>query len=335
MLDFSEQSTIDRTIVKSFFSEAKFKRDEYIKTFKLLQLKHKDKNNNLTELKISGPEVIYYLDNNEFIIDYTTKVQNESAKLNKEFILTRIRDKKKDLENTEEKLKLFRENNRSIKDSPQLQLELERLLRDVEINTEVFITLNQQYEISRIEEQKQTPSIIILDYPIKSVEKDGYSSIQMGYLEKAPRHTNKSEKGHFNKAKVTAKKILKEIAFQDLENVELGQKITAELFEAGDFVAVSGVSKGKGFAGHMKRHGFSGGRRSHGKNSVMRKAGSIGAGSDPSRVWPGTRMAGRMGNENVTVKNLEVTRVEKDKNLVFIKGAVPGANNGIVFISKI
>ena len=128
---------------------------------------------------------------------------------------------------------------------------------------------------------------------------------------------------------------MKEFIFDELENIELGQTVTADIFETGDFVAVSGTSKGKGFAGHMKRHGFSGGRRSHGKNSVMRKAGSIGAGSDPSRVWPGTRMAGRMGNENVTVKNLEVTRVEKDKNLVFIKGAVPGAKNGIVFISKI
>ena len=170
---------------------------------------------------------------------------------------------------------------------------------------------------------------------IKSIEKEGYSSIQMGYLEKEVRHTNKSEKGHFDKADVSAKKILKEFTFDELENIELGQTVTADIFETGDFVAVSGVSKGKGFAGHMKRHGFSGGRRSHGKNSVMRKAGSIGAGSDPSRVWPGTRMAGRMGNENVTVKNLEVTRVEKDKNLVFIKGAVPGAKNGIVFISKI
>ena len=170
---------------------------------------------------------------------------------------------------------------------------------------------------------------------IKSIKNEGYSSVQMGYLEKEVRHTNKSEKGHFNKAGVPAKKILKEFTFEELENIELGQKVTADIFETGDFVAVSGVSKGKGFAGHMKRHGFSGGRRSHGKNSVMRKAGSIGAGSDPSRVWPGTRMAGRMGNENVTVKNLEVTRVEKDKNLVFIKGAVPGAKNGIVFISKI
>ena len=94
------------------------------------------------------------------------------------------------------------------------------------------------------------------------------------------------------------------------------------------------VSKGKGFAGHMKRHGFSGGRRSHGKNSVMRKAGSVGAGTDPSRIWPGSRMAGRMGNAQVSVKNLEVARVEKDNNLIFIKGAVPGARNGIVYLSK-
>ena len=119
-----------------------------------------------------------------------------------------------------------------------------------------------------------------------------------------------------------------------LEDVEPGQQVTADIFETGDFVSVSGVSKGKGFAGHMKRHGFSGGRRSHGKNSVMRKAGSVGAGSDPSRIWPGSRMAGRMGNAQVSVKNLEVARVEKDNNLIFIKGAVPGARNGIVYLSK-
>ena len=195
--------------------------------------------------------------------------------------------------------------------------------------TRIFDDLGSDYPVTIIE---AGPCEIT---QIKSINNEGYSSIQMGYLEKEVRHTNKSEKGHFDKAGVPAKKILKEFTFEELENIEPGQKVTADIFETGDFVKVSGVSKGKGFAGHMKRHGFSGGRRSHGKNSVMRKAGSIGAGSDPSRVWPGTRMAGRMGNENVTVKNLEVTRVEKDKNLVFIKGAVPGAKNGIVFISKI
>ena len=195
--------------------------------------------------------------------------------------------------------------------------------------TRIFDDLGSDYPVTIIE---AGPCEIT---QIKSINNEGYSSIQMGYLEKEVRHTNKPEKGHFAKAGASAKKILKEFTFDELENIELGQKVTADIFETGDFVAVSGVSKGKGIAGHMKRHGFSGGRRSHGKNSVMRKAGAIGAGSDPSRVWPGTRMAGRMGNENVTVKNLEVTRVEKDKNLVFIKGAVPGAKNGIVFISKI
>jgi len=195
--------------------------------------------------------------------------------------------------------------------------------------TRIFDDLGSDYPVTIVE---AGPCEIT---QIKSIKNEGYSSIQMGYLEKEIRHTNKPEKGHFAKAGASAKKILKEFTFDGLENIELGQKVTADIFETGDFVVVSGASKGKGFAGHMKRHGFSGGRRSHGKNSVMRKSGSIGAGSDPSRVWPGTRMAGRMGNENVTVKNLEVTRVEKDKNLVFIKGAVPGSKNGIVFISKI
>ena len=195
--------------------------------------------------------------------------------------------------------------------------------------TRIFDDLGSDYPVTIVE---AGPCEIT---QIKSIKNEGYSSIQMGYLEKEIRHTNKPEKGHFAKASASAKKILKEFTFDELENIKLGQKVTADIFETGDFVVVSGTSKGKGFSGHMNRHGFSGGRRSHGKNSVMRKSGSIGAGSDPSRVWPGTRMAGRMGNENVTVKNLEVTRVEKDKNLVFIKGAVPGAKNGIVFISKI
>ena len=169
---------------------------------------------------------------------------------------------------------------------------------------------------------------------IKSVEKDGISSVQIGFVDKSKRHTKKSEKGHFEKVGVPIKKFVKEFASDKLEEVEPGQEINADIFEMGDFVSVTGVSKGKGFAGHMKRHGFSGGRRSHGKNSVMRKAGSVGAGSDPSRVWPGSRMAGRMGNAQVSVKNLEVARVEKDNNLIFIKGAVPGARNGIVYLSK-
>jgi len=169
---------------------------------------------------------------------------------------------------------------------------------------------------------------------IKTAEEDGYSAVQLGFQDKSDRHLKKAEKGHFEKAGVSAKKILKEIAIDNVDGIDLGQSFGSDVFETGDLVTVSGISKGKGFAGHMKRHGFSGGRRSHGKNSVMRKAGSVGAGTDPSRIWPGTRMAGRMGNTKVSVKNLEVIRVEKDKNLLFIKGAIPGAKQGIIYITK-
>ncbi len=169
---------------------------------------------------------------------------------------------------------------------------------------------------------------------IKTAEEDGYSAVQLGFQDKSNRHLKNAEKGHFKKAGVSAKNILKEISTDNVDGIDLGQNIDADIFETGDLVTVSGISKGKGFAGHMKRHGFSGGRRSHGKNSVMRKAGSVGAGTDPSRIWPGTRMAGRMGNTKVSVRNLEVIRVEKDKNLLFIKGAIPGAKRGIVYITK-
>ena len=169
---------------------------------------------------------------------------------------------------------------------------------------------------------------------IKTTEKDGYSSVQLGFQDKPIRHLKKSEKGHFEKAGVPVKRILKEISIDKVDGINVGHNFGADVFEMGDLVTVSGISKGKGFAGHMKRHGFSGGRRSHGKNSVMRKAGSVGAGTDPSRIWPGTRMAGRMGHEKVSVKNLEVVRVVKDNNQLFVKGAVPGAKQGIVYISK-
>ena len=170
---------------------------------------------------------------------------------------------------------------------------------------------------------------------VKSKSSNGYSSIQIGFLDSGQDKINKSQAGHFAKASVSPKKFLKEFIIDDVEGVDVGAAVTAGNFKVGDFVSVSGISKGKGFAGHMKRHGFGGGRRSHGKNSVMRKAGSIGAGSDPSRVWPGTRMAGRMGGERKTVLNLEVARIELDKNLLFLKGAVPGSKNGIVYISKV
>ena len=194
--------------------------------------------------------------------------------------------------------------------------------------TRIFDNLGSDYPVTILE---AGPCSVT---QIKTDENDGYSSVQLGFQNKSDRHLKKAEKGHCEKAGVSVKHTLKEILTNNLDGIDVGQSFNVDVFETGDLVTVSGISKGKGFAGHMKRHGFSGGRRSHGKNSVMRKAGSVGAGTDPSRIWPGTRMAGRMGNDKVSVKNLKVIRVEKDKNLLFIKGAIPGAKRGIVYITK-
>ena len=169
---------------------------------------------------------------------------------------------------------------------------------------------------------------------IKTIDSDGYDSIQISYGDIKAYKTNKAKKGHFAGADLDPQRYLKEFRVTNTANFSLGDKISVSSFSEGDYVTVKGKSIGRGFAGHMKRHGFGGGRKSHGKNSVMRKSGSIGAGSDPSRVWKGTRMAGRMGYENVSVKNLKVIRVDEVNNLLFIKGAVPGSNKGLVFITK-
>ena len=169
---------------------------------------------------------------------------------------------------------------------------------------------------------------------IKTVENDGYSSVQLGYNGSSDRKVKNAQKGHILKSGVSGLRNFKEFRTESNSDVKIGSKIDSSIFQLGDFITVTGISKGRGFAGHMKRHGFGGGRRSHGKNSVMRKPGSIGAGSDPSRVWLGTRMAGRFGNDRVTVKNLEVIRVDSESNLVFVKGAVPGAKNGFIYLVK-
>ena len=168
---------------------------------------------------------------------------------------------------------------------------------------------------------------------IKTSDKDGYSALQVGYgIKKNP---TKSDQGHFSKAKLKdSLKVLKEFKTDENSQNLLGSEISVNSFNEGEYVTVTGKSKGKGFAGHMKRHNFGGGRASHGKNSVMRKAGSVGAGTWPGRVWPGTRMAGRMGGDKVTVENLKVVKVDNDKNLLFVKGAVPGPSKSIVYIEK-
>jgi len=168
---------------------------------------------------------------------------------------------------------------------------------------------------------------------LKTVDNDGYEAMQVGFKELPEKKVIKSSAGHFKKSETSSKRYLKEFPILNNE-VECGTEITVESVQVGEMVDVVGVSKGRGFAGVMKRHGFGGGRRSHGKNSVMRAPGSVGAGSDPSRIWKGKRMAGRFGTDTVTVKNLTVIKVDAENNQLFLKGAVPGPKNGIIYISR-
>jgi len=166
---------------------------------------------------------------------------------------------------------------------------------------------------------------------IKTDKNDGYSAVQIGY--QFDKKANKPKKNHFSKNKCEPMKYMKEFRIDSDDQFSLGEKIDVQIFNEGEYVKVSGVSKGKGFAGVMKRHGFGGGRASHGKNSVMRKPGSVGAGADPSRIWKGKKMPGRYGGDTVTCKNLEILKIDIENNLLFIKGAVPGANNNLVSIA--
>ena len=169
---------------------------------------------------------------------------------------------------------------------------------------------------------------------IKNEEKDGYNSVQLGFLEKKERNINKAEAGHFKNAKTTPKSNLFE--FKNFENeLSIGDVIKVDHFNEGEFVDISGISKGKGFQGVVKRHGFAGvGQSTHGQHNRLRAPGSIGAASYPARVFKGMRMAGRMGGNQVTVSNLEVLKVMKDKNLLVVKGSVPGPKNSLLTIQK-
>lgn len=168
---------------------------------------------------------------------------------------------------------------------------------------------------------------------LKTIENDGYEAMQLGFMDLPERKVSKPLGGHLQKSKTTGKRYFKEFPILNNE-IKCGTEINVSLLDIGDFIDVIGVSKGRGFTGVMKRHGFGGGRRSHGKNSVMRSAGSVGAGSDPSRIWKGKRMAGRFGTDTVTVRNLIVVKVDVENNQLYLKGAVPGPNNGIIYISK-
>ena len=167
---------------------------------------------------------------------------------------------------------------------------------------------------------------------VKTVETDGYTAIQMGFGDIKPKHVTKPLQGHFKKADVAPKRILKEFRFDDCAAYELGQVIKADLFEIGDNVDVTGKSKGKGYAGVIKRWNFARLKESHGTGPNARHGGSMGACSSPSRVWKGKKMAGHLGAEKVTVQNLAVVKIDAEDNLIAIKGAIPGANGGYVVI---
>lgn len=167
---------------------------------------------------------------------------------------------------------------------------------------------------------------------IRTVEVDGYEAVQVAAGAIDPRKVTKPLAGHFEKAGVTPRRHVAEIRTADAANYTVGQELTAELFEAGDAIDVVGTSKGKGFAGVMKRHNFQGVSASHGAHRNHRKPGSIGASSTPSRVFKGMRMAGRMGGDRVTVLNLSVHAVDAERGLLLIKGAVPGAAGRLVFV---
>ena len=167
---------------------------------------------------------------------------------------------------------------------------------------------------------------------LKTVETDGYTAVQVGFGDIKPKHVTKPLQGHFKKADVAPKRILKEFRFDDCSAFELGQIIKADVFETGDKVDVTGKSKGKGYAGVIKRWNFGRLKETHGSGPVARHGGSMGACSSPSRVWKGKKMAGHLGAEKVTVQNLTVVKIDAENNLIAIKGAVPGPNGGIVVI---
>ena len=168
---------------------------------------------------------------------------------------------------------------------------------------------------------------------IKTEENDGYSAVQVGYMDKREKLVNKPQKGHFDKAGVSCKRFLREFKFENASEYELGQEIKADIFQAGDHIDATAISKGKGFQGAIKRHGQSRGPMTHG-SKYHRHAGSNGAASDPSKVFKGKKMPGQMGNKRVTIQNLEIVQVDAENNLLLVKGAVPGPRKSMVTIKE-
>ena len=194
--------------------------------------------------------------------------------------------------------------------------------------TQVFDEKNRVVPVTVI---KAGPNVVT---QIRTEEHDGYSAVQLAFGAIDPRKVNKPQSGQFGKAGVTPRRHVVELRLADTSGFEIGQELTAEVFADGAFVDVTGTSKGKGFAGTMKRHGFSGQGASHGAQAVHRRPGSIGGCATPGRVFKGTRMSGRMGNDRVTTQNLSVHKVDVENGLLLIKGAIPGRKGGLVIVKS-
>ena len=166
----------------------------------------------------------------------------------------------------------------------------------------------------------------------KTVETDGYSAVQLGFIDIPDKKVSKPKKGHFKKAGIPAKRHLKEFKLKNAAAMNVGDKINAEVFNAGEKIDVTGITRGHGFAGGIKRWNLHQQRMSHGGGPVHRHTGSLGANSDPSRIMKNKKMAGQYGHEQVTILNLEVIKIDAEKNLIAVKGAVPGRRGGIVFL---
>ena len=167
----------------------------------------------------------------------------------------------------------------------------------------------------------------------KTIENDGYEAVQIGFGDKSEKNANKPMKGHFAKADVALKRVLREFRLDDCSSINVGDIIKADTFAVGDAVDVCGTSKGKGFAGSIKRHGYSRLKETHGTGPVHRHAGSMGANSTPSKVYKGKGLPGHMGAERVTVQNLDVVKFDVENNLIALRGAIPGPKGGVVFIT--
>jgi large subunit ribosomal protein L3 len=197
--------------------------------------------------------------------------------------------------------------------------------------TQVFVDSGECIPVTVLE---AGPNVVVQK---KNEEKDGYTAVQLGFEERREKLVSKPELGHTKAAGIAPQHYLAEsrIAPEEAEQYEVGQKIDCSIFEPGGLVDAIGTSKGRGFSGVVKRHGFKIKKRTHGTHEAFRHAGSIGAGASPGHVIKGKKMAGQLGNERVTVKNLEVVRVDPEKNLVYVRGGVPGHNDGIVRLRSV